>query len=104
MKVDDPIGGGFATRERAILHCELATRDVRSVLVATDGVAELLSPSGADDELRDGTRRGGLAQFEHARYAKNPSLLQKRLTVLGDSGTHFRDDTTIALVLRKENG
>ena len=100
--LEDQVGGGFATRERAILHCELATRDVRSVLVGTDGAAELVSPSGADDRLRDGTRRGDLAQFEHARYAKNPSLLQKRLTVLGESAASFRDDTTIALVLRRE--
>lgn len=102
--LDDPIDARFAVRERAMLHREIATRDVRSVLVATDGVVELLDARGAEDELRDGTRRGDLAQFEHARYARNPSLLQKRLTVLGDSGALFRDDTTIALVLRKENG
>jgi serine/threonine protein phosphatase PrpC len=84
------------------IHRELDTRDVRSVLLATDGALDLLESSGAEETLRDGTTRGVLAQFTDARYAKNPSLVQKRLNVLGDAPKKLRDDTTIALISRRE--
>ena len=84
---------------RATIHCEIPTSELHSVLVATDGAADLLR---ADVLLADGARRGTLAQFYEPRYATNPSLLQKRLNVLVDRHAKLPDDTTLALIVRRE--
>lgn len=97
--VDSSNGLGASPRARATIHCELRTSELHSIVVATDGAADLLRE---DELLADGTRRGTLAQFYEPRYAKNPSLLQKRLNVLGDRHGKLQDDTTLALLVRRE--
>jgi hypothetical protein len=84
-------------RTRVRVHFDGATSDVTSIVVATDGASELIarpSDSGATSELAE--------IASDARYLKNPSLLQKRLTVLGEVRGALRDDTTAALVRRRE--
>ena len=68
------------------IHFTGPTSQVDLVAVATDG----LIPLGA-----------ALAELaSDARYAKNPSLLRKRLVVLSDRGT-FSDDATVAVIRRR---
>ena len=74
--------------------------DVRSVIIGTDGLNGLMDR--ADEPLSDGSLQGGLEQFEEdPRYLANPSLLHKRLTVIGDGNGRLRDDTTMILIRRK---
>ncbi|MBI2571058.1 MAG: protein phosphatase 2C domain-containing protein [Candidatus Schekmanbacteria bacterium] len=76
---------------------------VQSLLVATDGAAEMRARAGA--VLADGGVAGCLEQFAtDDRYVRNPSLLQKRLNVLGGSNRLLADDTTIAILRRREVG
>ena len=68
------------------VHFTAPTAHVDLVAVATDG----LTPLGS-----------ALAELAaDARYAKNPSLLRKRLVVLSDRGT-FSDDATVAVIRRR---
>jgi len=68
------------------IHFTGPTAQLELVAVATDG----LVPLGAE-----------LAELAaDPRYAKNPSLLRKRLIVLSDHGT-FSDDATVAVVRRR---
>jgi hypothetical protein len=77
-----------------------ATEDVRSVIIATDGATDLISR--ADQPLADGSRQGGIDQFEEEpRYIRNPSLMHKRLVVIGEGNGRLRDDTTLALIRRR---
>ncbi len=69
------------------VHVVARASDVPWLAIATDGLAEL--PAIALAELAS-----------DIRYAKNPSLLAKRLRVLGDARP-FRDDATIAVLLRR---
>jgi hypothetical protein len=70
------------------VHFVGAAGSVEVLAVATDGLASL-----------DGD--GALVEIaSDRRYAKNPSLLRKRLVVLSDAGT-FSDDATIAVVQRR---
>jgi hypothetical protein len=85
------VGGSRACIEPRI-HFVGATADVSALAVATDGAAPLVG--AADGSLAD--------VVADPRYAKNPSLLRKRLVVLSDRGT-FSDDATIALVRRAES-
>jgi hypothetical protein len=70
------------------IHFIGATAGVEVIAVATDGAV----PLTADASLP--------ALAADPRYAKNPSLLRKRLVVLSDRGT-FSDDATIAIVRRR---
>jgi hypothetical protein len=83
-----------------VVHLDTPARDLDSLLVATDGLAEL---SGrADEPLADGTLPGGIAELAgDPRYLQNPSLLGKRLVVLGERNHRLRDDTTVALLRRR---
>lgn len=81
------LGGSHACIEPRI-HFVGATADVEVIAVATDGAA----PLTADASLA--------ALVADPRYAKNASLLRKRLVVLSDRGT-FSDDATIAVVRRR---
>lgn len=68
------------------VHFVGPSAEVDLVAVATDGLVPLgreLAELAAD-----------------ARYAKNPSLLRKRLVVLSDRGT-FSDDATVAVIRRR---
>ena len=84
-------------RAYATVHYDGPTNEVESALVATDGALDLLDHA---DGLRDGV---DLAQFERdARYSRNASLVQKRLVVLRETQRVLADDTTIALLKRRE--
>jgi hypothetical protein len=72
------------------IHFAGATADVGAIGVATDGAAPLVDDAGVSLN----------AIVADPRYAKNPSLLRKRLIVLSDAGT-FADDGTIAIVRRR---
>ncbi len=71
----------------ARVHLARPAAEIDLLAVATDGLAELDSPSL-------------VALASDPRWTKNPSLLEKRLRVLAAEG-HFRDDATLA-VLRRE--
>lgn len=78
--------GLLGARLEPRVHFEGPTSQVDLVAVATDG----LIPLG-----------GALAELAaDARYARNPSLLRKRLVVLSDRGT-FSDDATVAVIRRR---
>lgn len=82
------------------LHAAWARDERRSCAIATDGAAELAAH--AAEPLRDGTSQGDLgALSEDLRWARNPTLLQKRLSVIGELHRRLRDDTTI-IALREE--
>ena len=86
-------GGGRDARAGLAprIHFAGATAHVEAVGVATDGAAPLVDAGSP-----------ALATIvADSRYARNPSLLRKRLIVLSDAGT-FADDTTIAIVRRTE--
>ena len=83
------------------LHLACSTRAMTSLLVATDGALDVIEHS--EKPVSDGTIQGGLDRFgSDPRYAANPSLLQKRLVVLGDRQGRLHDDTTVAVIRRKE--
>lgn len=78
------------------------TAGVRSVIIGTDGLNDLIAR--ADQPLADGQRQGGLEQFEEdPRFVSNPSLVHKRLVVIGEGNGRLRDDATLVLIRRKEN-
>jgi hypothetical protein len=86
------VGGSRASIEPRI-HFVGPTANVDVIAVATDGVAPLVHPADpAEDPLH--------TLVADPRYAKNPSLLRKRLVVLSDRGT-FSDDATVAVVQRR---
>ena len=88
-------------RVAPIVHCRLPTRALRSLIIATDGASELVARQSRP--LTDGTTVGGLEPFEtESRYVRNPSLLHKRLVVIGDRHRCLFDDTTLVLIRRKE--
>ena len=78
--------GLLGARVAPRIHFACPTEHLDLVAVATDG----LIPAG--DALAD--------IAGDPRYAKNPSLLRKRLVVLSDRGT-FSDDATVAVVRRR---
>jgi hypothetical protein len=78
--------GLLGARLEPRVHFVGPTADLELVAVATDG----LIPIG--DALAD--------VAGDPRYAKNPSLLRKRLVVLSDRGA-FSDDATVAVVRRR---
>jgi hypothetical protein len=88
---------------RPALHHRGPTSEVETLAIGTDGVADLIAR--AADPLRDGTTQGGLAQFEQDdRWVANPSLLQKRLVVIGELNGHLPDDTTLVMIRRRTGG
>jgi hypothetical protein len=83
-----------------VVHVDVASEDVRSITIATDGALEL--EQRKHEPLVAGDVQRGLEQFEtEAVYLRNPSLLQKRLVVIGERNGRLHDDTTLALVRRK---
>jgi hypothetical protein len=75
------------------IHFAGPTAAVEVIAVATDGAAPLVDGVEA-------TPTSLAAIVGDPRYARNPSLLRKRLIVLSDAGT-FADDATIAIVRRR---
>jgi protein phosphatase 2C-like protein len=72
--------------EPCIHHCG-PTEEIKTLLVGTDGLAEL---------------EGQLEDLEaEARYEKNPSLLHKRLVMLSEGGHLLQDDATAAVIRRR---
>ena len=83
------------------VHLQSQTRSLESLVIATDGCIGLLRQP--DALLRDEHPMGGLDQFERqSRYLRNPSLIQKRLTVIGELNGRLSDDTTLVLIRRRE--
>lgn len=82
-----------------VVHADLPTAELASLLIATDGATELL---GDGAPLRDGgaVRLGDLEA--DPRYAASPSALHRRLVSLGDVHGRLRDDTTVAVIRRRE--
>ncbi|MCA9591100.1 MAG: protein phosphatase 2C domain-containing protein [Myxococcales bacterium] len=66
------------------VHLAVPRADVRAVAVGTDGLSPLAVAPALDALVRD------------PAFARNPSLLRKRLVVLADAGT-LRDDATLAV-------
>jgi hypothetical protein len=96
---------------------EIGLDDLQSIVIATDGAAELQAKA---DEfisiLGKKEKIGGVEQFEkEEKYLKNPSLLQKRLFQLNAEKTAIdwekkeikkfngilNDDTTVIIVRRR---
>jgi hypothetical protein len=68
------------------VHADVEVAGLRSLVVATDGAVDLLP-------------QNDLRPFEERDvFVKNPSLVQKRLAVLGALEARLRDDTTLALL------
>ncbi|MBI3182604.1 MAG: protein phosphatase 2C domain-containing protein [Myxococcales bacterium] len=81
-------------------HLFVPTEEVDSLAIATDGVTELIAR--ADEPLRSGDRQGGLAELiAEPGWLRNPSLLQKRLWVIGELNRRLHDDTTLAIIRRR---
>jgi hypothetical protein len=87
--------GLLGARLEPRVHFLGPTAHLQLVAVATDGLAPL---AGAAAAPGDAPSLATLAA--DSRYAKNPSLLRKRLVVLSDRGT-FSDDATVALIRRR---
>ena len=89
-------------RIQARVHLTLPTAELASLVLGTDGLADLLAR--AAEPLKDGAPQGGLEQFEKgALYLKNPAQVHKRLAVIGELNRRLPDDTTLALI-RREDG
>lgn len=75
------------------------TASLESLVIGTDGLVDLMER--ADEPLNDGTRQGGIEQFEREnRFITNPTLLHKKLVVIGEGHGRLRDDTTMVLIRR----
>jgi hypothetical protein len=82
-----------------VVHLRCALADVDSVVVGTDGVAELLAR--AHDVLPDGSALGGVDVFvRDARFVKNRSLASKRLRAWCEATGGAHDDVTLAVLRR----
>lgn len=92
------------------------TRDVTSIIIGTDGTADLKAASKKNVPGRDEIV-GRLQQFwENDLYFRNPDALRRRLTVLNADVTKtnwderrlmkypglLRDDTTLAVIRRRK--
>ncbi len=84
----------------ASVHLRASSQALRSIVLGTDGLVDLLAPA---PPLRDGQPQGDLGQFERELpISRNPSLVQKRLVVIGELNRRLRDDTTLVVVRRTE--
>ncbi|MBC7544418.1 MAG: protein phosphatase 2C domain-containing protein [Candidatus Sericytochromatia bacterium] len=83
------------------IHAHSPTATIERVLIGTDGAAEIDTRS--EQPLPNGEAVTTLrAMAADIRFARNPSLLQKRLIVLGEVNRSLSDDTTLVLIQRKE--
>jgi hypothetical protein len=81
------------------VHADVDASKLRSLVVATDGMVDLLAR--ANEPLANGETQGDLRPFEErAAFVTNPSLVQKRLVVIGELNARLRDDTTLAVLRR----
>ena len=96
---------------------EIPTKDINSILIATDGVVDLIAKRDSTIKVLGKLEKvGDLKQFEQdSRYIKNSSLLQKRLNLLNAERIEIdwanqevkrhkgvlSDDTTIILAKRR---
>ena len=82
------------------IRAVLKTTKLRNIMLCTDGINYLLNASSTI--LKDGSPAGDHTQFlNEDRYIRNPSLLQKKLVVLGVLNSILKDDTSIILIRRK---
>jgi hypothetical protein len=80
----------------------LETKRLENIMLCTDGINYLLNASTTT--LKDGSSAGNHTRFlNEDRYIRNPSLLQKRLVVLGAINSILKDDTSIILIRRKKS-
>jgi hypothetical protein len=85
-----------ATWPRPRVYCAGDTAALQTLLIGTDGAAALIRERRAGDQIV------GLAALEcDRRLTHNPSLLAKRLRLIGEQPGLLLDDTTIALVQRQ---
>jgi len=88
---------------RPRLHFEAQTSEVESLIIGTDGVADLIDRS-EDSDSEDGLPTQ-LQQFEQdPLYLRNPTLVHKRLVTLGETQRRLADDTTVVLIRRRPSG
>lgn len=86
---------------KPMIHASGETRELDTLLIGTDGLEDVLNQSSV--LLKDGRPLGDLTQFERdARYLTNPSLLQKRLNVIGPLNNRLSDDASLVLLARRE--
>jgi len=86
-----------------VLHHHGESATLRSLILGTDGVLELVTH--AQDLLRDGRPMGGLEPFEQdVCFLRNPSLVQKRLVVIGDVNGRLQDDSSLVLIRAVPSG
>ena len=98
------------------IHYQLATADVETILIGTDGVSDLIA-SEAKTVPGQSEKVGAIAQFWQAdRYFKNPDAIRRRLSLINREVTKpdwqsrqlvkeiglLPDDTTL-IVMRKIN-
>jgi hypothetical protein len=94
--LDGPVG---SLEPRVLAACPTAA--VEQVLIATDGAIEM--DERAESRMPNGDLVGSVLELTlDPRYGRNPSLLQKRLTAMGDVNRWLHDDTTLVLIQRKE--
>ncbi len=75
----------YPERLEPTLYLRTPTEEVRSLIIGTDGLADL--------------GRGGLNPFSwNKRYIDNPMQLQRRLVVLGEHRRMLPDDTSMVLI------
>jgi hypothetical protein len=79
-----------------VVHLRRPTEEVRSLLIGTDGVSDVIARAG--EPLQDGSPPGGL---ESLSAGANPMQLQRRLVVLGELHRRLADDTTVAVIKRR---
>lgn len=90
---------------RLELRSCVARAELRSVLLGTDGVADLVAQAERPLEAGVGAV-GPLARFwEDPAFVKNPDMIRRRLVLVARGGRHGRlpDDTTL-VVIRRDPG
>lgn len=97
----DALRGELGAELRPRVHFCAESRDIDSLLIATDGLRDL--QRYAARPMRDGLPAGGISELlRRARRSKNPSLLQKRLRAIAEQAGPLRDDLTMALLSQRE--
>lgn len=81
------------------MHVATSVEQVETMLIGTDGLLDL--DRQPDSPLKDGSRQGGVEQFEEdASLLANAGRLQRRLSILGEINGRMRDDATAVVVRR----
>ena len=99
------------------IHSPLATRNVSSILIGTDGVNYLTETAEKNIPGKDEEKVGPINQFwEDDRYFKNPDMIRRKLSLVNRAVTKtcwadrkilrehalLPDDATLVVIRRKE--